>query len=249
MSDLWYVGINGQQQGPFGTQQMIEQIRAGTIAQTSYVYGQQLSGWTPISQVQQFAQAYGAQAAAPPPPPMAPAPLAVDKIDFTIGGADMQFVEIVLDPNETVIADAATMFYMDAAIRMEASGTLSAFVNGGTTRQRVAFGPGKAGKIIPIDLRQHGNAIACRKETYLAAAKGITLTPHPSNPVLHKLEGQGLAFLQVAGMGVSRDLAAGEVLRLDQGSLVAVDQRVKVEGQPMVTLTGPGKIWIQSSRH
>jgi hypothetical protein len=121
MSDgaIWYIGINGQQQGPLGTQQIIDMIRTGQITQAAYVYGQAQPQWTPIASVPAFAGAFHAATPPPPPPPAGPAPQVADQIDFEIFGNEMQFVEIVLDPGEAAIAEAGAFFYMDPGIKME----------------------------------------------------------------------------------------------------------------------------------
>lgn len=249
MNDLWYVGLNGQQQGPLSTQQLTEQIRTGVVGMTAYVYGQQLPAWTPISQVPQFAQVFAASATPPPaPPPAQAAPVTADQIDFTISGAEMQFVEIVLDPKEAAIAMPGVVFYMEAGIRVEPSSTISTYPNVGTERQRVAFSPIKPGKVIPIDLRQYSNALLVRTGSFLCAAKGISL----GAPADHyqKMVGQGLAFLHASGTIVIRELAASETLHVDASCVVALEQRVThVEQAGVTALTGPGKIWLQSLRH
>src|SRR6188768_3269741 len=103
---IWYIGINGQQQGPLGTKQIIDLIRTGQVTQTAYVYGQSLPHWTPIATVPTFTPAFATAAPPPPPPPAGPAPQVADQIDFEIFGNEMQFVEIVLDPGEAAIAEA-----------------------------------------------------------------------------------------------------------------------------------------------
>src|SRR5687768_8435398 len=115
---IWYIGINGQQQGPLGTQQVIDMIRLGQVTQTAYVYGQTQPQWTPIASVPTFAGAFHAAPPPPPPPPAGPAMVA-DQIDFEIFGNEMQFVEVVLDPGEAAIAEAGAFFYMDPGIKME----------------------------------------------------------------------------------------------------------------------------------
>jgi hypothetical protein len=79
---LWYIGINGQQQGPLGTQQVFELIRSGQVTPAAYVYGQQSPQWTPILQVPAFAGAFHTATPPPPPPPPGPAPAVADQIDF-----------------------------------------------------------------------------------------------------------------------------------------------------------------------
>ncbi|MDP2138823.1 MAG: AIM24 family protein, partial [Candidatus Didemnitutus sp.] len=40
-------------------------------------------------------------------------------VDYRIGGDDMQFVEISLDPNEAVVAEAGAMMFMDDGIELQ----------------------------------------------------------------------------------------------------------------------------------
>jgi uncharacterized protein (TIGR00266 family) len=298
---LWYIGINGQQQGPLGTQQVFELIRSGQVTQAAYVYGQQSPKWTPILQVPTFAGAFHAATPPPPPPPPGPAPVVADQIDFEVFGEEMQFVEITLDHGEAAVAEAGSFFYMDPGIKMETifgdgsqqaqqqgfmgklmSGAkrvltgeslfMTVFGNAAQQRQKVSFAAPYPGKIIPIDLRQHGGTLLCQKDAFLCAAKGIAVGIAWNKKVgaglfggegfiLQKLEGQGLAFIHAGGTIVARDLAAGETLRLDTGCLVAFEPRVSYdiqwvggfktalfggEGLFFATLTGPGRVWLQS---
>ncbi len=301
MSDVWYLGIGGQQQGPLGTQQVLDMIRAGAVTATAYVYGAGAPNWTPITQVPAFAPAMHTSRPPPPPPPVGMAPVAADQIDFEIFGAEMQFVEITLDPGEAAIAEAGSFFYMDPGIRMETifgDGSAQAqgqgfmgkllggakrvltgeslfttvFGNGAAQRQKVSFAAPYPGKIIPVDLRQHQGTLLCQKDAFLCAAKGISISIAWNKKlgaglfggegfILQKLEGQGLAFVHAGGTVVSRDLAPGETLRLDTGCLVAFEPRVTYdiqwvggfksalfggEGLFFATLTGPGRVWLQS---
>ncbi len=298
---LWYIGINGQQQGPLGTQQVIDLIRSGQLNQTAYVYGQNQPQWTPIAQVPVFQAMFHHAPPPPPPPPQGPAPVVADQIDFEVIGEEMQFVEIVLDPGEAAIAEAGAFFYMDPGIKMEtifgdgshqaqqqgffgklAAGAkrvltgeslfMTVFGNGARERQKVAFAAPYPGKIIPIDLRQHGGTLLCQKDAFLCAAKGIAVGIAWNKKVgaglfggegfiLQKLEGQGLAFIHAGGTIVARELKAGETLRLDTGCLVALEPQVTYdiqwvggfksalfggEGLFFATLTGPGRVWLQS---
>jgi uncharacterized protein (TIGR00266 family) len=300
MSEVWYVGINGQQQGPLGSQQVVDGIRAGHIPVTAYVYGAGLSTWTPVSQVPAFASLFGA-APPPPPPPAGPAPSAVHEIDHQIFGEEMQFVEVILDPGEAAIAEAGSFFYMDPGIAMQTilgdgspasqqegfmgkllggakrvltgeSLFMTVYGNGAQTRQKVAFAAPYPGKIIELDLRMYGGQILCQKDAFLCAAKGISVGIAWNKKIgaglfggegfiLQKLEGQGKAFVHAGGTVVAKELAAGETLRLDTGCLVAFEPRVNYdiqwvggfksalfggEGLFFATLTGPGKVWIQS---
>jgi uncharacterized protein (TIGR00266 family) len=149
---------------------------------------------------------------------------------------------------------------------------MTMFGNGASTRQRVAFASPYPGRIIPVDLKQHDGTMICQKDAFLCAAKGVSLGIAFQRRlgaglfggegfILQKLEGDGLAFVHAGGHVVARDLAAGETMRLDTGCLVAFESRINYdvqfvkgiktalfggEGLFFATLTGPGRVFIQS---
>ncbi len=149
---------------------------------------------------------------------------------------------------------------------------MTVFSNTGVGRKSVAFASPYPGKIIPMDLKLHGRTMLCQKDAFLCAAKGVAVGIAFQRKlgaglfggegfILQKLEGDGLAFIHAGGTIVERDLAAGETLRLDTGCLVAFEPRVNYdiqfvggiktamfggEGIVFATLTGPGKVWLQS---
>lgn len=121
------------------------------------------------------------------------------KVDYELFGDDMQVVEIELDPNETVIAEAGAMNYMEDGIAFESkmgdgskpdegvfgkllnvgkrvltgeSIFLTHFTNRGTRKKRVAFAAPYPGKIIPMDLSKFGGELMCQKDAFLCAALG-----------------------------------------------------------------------------
>ncbi len=117
---VWYVGINGQQQGPMPTAHVLSGIDEGSITEGCYVFAQGMAAWTPISTVSPFTEYFrrGTAAMAPPPPPSGQA-MTADEIDFKIVGEEMQFVEVTLDPGEATVSEAGALFYMDSAIEMK----------------------------------------------------------------------------------------------------------------------------------
>lgn len=149
---------------------------------------------------------------------------------------------------------------------------MTAFGNQGHQRQKVAFAAPYPGTIVPVDLKEHGNTILCQKDAFLCAAKGVAVGIAFQRKImagffggegfiLQKLDGDGLAFLHAGGVVVKKTLAPGETMRLDTGCLVAFEQQVDYDIQPMrniktalfggegivfATLTGPGNVWIQS---
>lgn len=128
--------------------------------------------------------------------------MAMDVIDYQIFGDDMQFVEIELDPRESVVGEAGSMFYMEDQIQMETifgdgsasnSGLLGSLLgagkrlitgesmfttvysNQGNGKRKVAFGAPYPGRIIPVHLDQIGGTLLCQKDAFLCAAKGVSL--------------------------------------------------------------------------
>ena len=126
------------------------------------------------------------------------------EIDFKLHGDDMQFVEVELDPSETVIAEAGALMMMEDGIAMETifgdgskssggSGLMgklmgagkriitgeslfmTAFTNNGTGKRHVSFAAPYPGKIIPMDLSMLNGKIICQKDSFLAAAKGVSI--------------------------------------------------------------------------
>ncbi|QPA30473.1 TIGR00266 family protein [Thermaerobacillus caldiproteolyticus] len=221
------------------------------------------------------------------------------EIDYKLYGDDMQFVEIELDPNESVIAEAGGMMMMEDGIEMETvfgdgssfgkgflnklvgagrrlltgeSLFMTVFTNAGTGKRRVSFAAPYPGKIIPMDLSQLGGKVICQKDSFLCAAKGVSIGIDFQRKlgtgffggegfIMQKLEGDGLAFLHAGGTIYERHLQPGEKLRIDTGCLVAMTKEVDYdieyvgkiktaffggEGLFFATLTGPGTVWVQS---
>jgi uncharacterized protein (TIGR00266 family) len=149
---------------------------------------------------------------------------------------------------------------------------MTVFGNQSNARRKVAFASPYPGRIIAMDLRALGGTILCQKDAFLCAAKGISVgIAFQKNLgtglfggegfILQKLQGDGIAFVHAGGMIVERQLAPGEVLRLDTGCLVAFEPQVQYdiqmvkgiktaifggEGLFFAALTGPGRVWIQS---
>jgi len=139
-------------------------------------------------------------------------------------------------------------------------------------KKKVAFGAPYPGKIVPVHLADIGGVLIAQKDAFLCAAKGIRLGIAFQKRfgaglfggegfIMEKLEGDGWAFIHACGTLYERDLAVGEVLRIDTGCVVAylpsVDFNIEYvgkiksalfggEGLFFATLRGPGRIWLQS---
>ena len=140
-----------------------------------------------------------------------------------------------------------------------------------TGNGHIAFAPRFPGTIIAIEL-QAGQSLICRKETFLVAQKSVTLELAwqkrlgsgffgGNGFLLQKLTGPGIVWLDLSGELIERELAPEERLLVHAGHVgifepsVGFDiQMVKGfknlifggEGLFLATLTGPGRIWLQS---
>ena len=236
----WYVAVNGQQEGPISAEEVAGRVRAGRLDRNAHVFGPGMKAWAPIGSVAEFSAAFGASPVAPPPPPSGIAGKGrMHEIDFEVFGEEMQYVEITLDPQEACVAEAGAFFYMDPAIQMETifgdgsqqsessdffgkllsagkrvltgeSLFMTVFSNQGSTRQKVAFAAPYPGKIVALDLAQHGGQMLCQKDAFLCAAKGVSLGIAFQKKlgaglfggegfILQKLDGDGLAFVHAGG--------------------------------------------------
>jgi len=223
------------------------------------------------------------------------------EVDYQIHGDDMQFVEVELDPEEAAVAEAGGMMYMDDGIQMEtifgdgsqkSSGGgfvgallgagkrlitgeslfMTVFINKGSGKKKVAFGAPYPGKIIAVALSDVGGELIAQKDSFLAAAKGVSIGIAFQKKfgvglfggegfIMQRLQGDGLCFVHAGGTLLERTLAAGEKIRVDTGCIVAFQPSVGYdiqmvggvksalfggEGLFFATLQGPGRIWLQS---
>jgi uncharacterized protein (TIGR00266 family) len=225
--------------------------------------------------------------------------MAMDVVDYEIKGSEMQFVEVELDPGEAAVGEAGSMMYMDAGIGMDTvfgdgSGRQGGFfdkllgagkrlvtgeslfttvyTNNARSKQRVAFAAPFPGKILPMDLHRMGGTLICQKDSFLCAARGVSLGIALQQKlgvgffggegfIMQKLEGDGLAFVHAGGTVMKRELALGETVFVDTGCVVAYTPSVQFEiqyvgkiktalfggeGLFFAKMTGPGPIWLQS---
>lgn len=297
----WYMAIGGHQVGPVTEDEIVANIRNGSIDGSTLVFTAGMTNWTPLREVPQLAafvqpSGGGAAATAIPRPPGRQA----HDIDFVIRGTEMQFVEIELDPGEAAVAEAGAFMYMTHGIEMETifgdgsanqqGGVLGAlmgagkrlltgeslfmtvFMNKAHGKQQVAFAAPYAGKILPMDLSSLGGELICQKDAFLCAARGVSVGIAFQKKIgvglfggegfiMQRLKGDGLCFVHAGGTVHPVELGPGQTLRVDTGCLVALQPSVSYdvqfvgkvktalfggEGIFFATLTGPGKVWLQS---
>lgn len=225
--------------------------------------------------------------------------MAMDVIDFEIFGSEMQYIEVELDPGEAAVGEAGAMMYMQDGIQMDTVfgdgsqqqggffGKLlgagkrlvtgeglftTVYHNEGSGKRRVAFAAPYPGKIVPVRLSEVGGTLICQKDSFLCAAKGVSLGIAFQRKmgvglfggegfIMQRLEGDGMAFVHAGGTLLERTLRPGETLRVDTGCVVAFQPTVDFdieyvgklksalfggEGLFFATLQGPGRIWLQS---
>ncbi len=219
------------------------------------------------------------------------------EIDFKLYGEEMQCGEVEHDPQEAVIAEPGSFMMMTDGIQMETlfgdgnqSGFMSklftagkrlltgenlfmtVYTNYSSQKRQVSFAAPYSGKIIPLDLSKLGEKIICQKDSFLCAAKGVSVGIEFQKKlgtglfggegfIMQKLEGDGMAFVHSGGHVIERDLQPGELLKVDTGCIVAFTNSVAYDiqfvggvkntlfgGEGMVyeTLHGAGKVWIQT---
>src|SRR5882724_10854394 len=186
------------------------------------------------------------------------------EIDYKVFGNEMQFVEVELDPNEATVAEAGGMMYMDDGIEMETifgdgsqqqGGFLGAlmgagkrvltgeslfmtvFLNRSSHKRKVAFGAPYPGKIVAVHLANIGGELIAQKDSFLAAAKGVSIGIAFQRKlgvglfggegfIMERLQGDGWAFVHAGGTLMQKDLKPGESLRIDTGCIVAFQPTV-----------------------
>lgn len=221
------------------------------------------------------------------------------EIDYKIIGEDIQVVEIELDPNETVVAEAGSMLFMEDGIQFETkmgdgsqanqsvlgkmfqagsrvlmgeSLFMTHFTNRGNGKRKVAFAAPYPGTIRAVDLATiNQNTLIVQKDAFLCAALGTSISIHFNKRfgaglfggegfILERIQGDGMAFIHSGGVLIERQLN-NETLRIDTGCVVAYEPQLHFdiqtsgglksmvfggEGMFLATLSGTGKVWIQS---
>jgi len=168
--------------------------------------------------------------------------MAMDVVDYEIKGAEMQFVEVELDPGEAAIGEAGSMMFMDAGIHMDTvfgdgsanqgggffgkllgagkrlitgeSLFTTVYTNNGHGKQRVAFAAPYPGKILPMDLRQLGGMLICQKDSFLCAARGVALgVAFQRKLSVGFFGGEGFIMQRLEGDGLAFVHAGGSIAK------------------------------------
>lgn len=173
-------------------------------------------------------------------------------VDYKIIGDDIQLVEVELDPNESVIAEAGTMMYMEQEIDFQTkmgdgsnpneglfdklfkgagrliSGEslfLTHFTNRGFNKSHVAFAAPYPGTIVPIDLSQFNGQITVQRDAFLCAAMGTKVSIVFNRKLgAGFFSGEGFILQRIEGDGRAFIHAGGTVVeKVLNGETLRVD--------------------------
>ncbi len=207
---------------------------------------------------------------------------------YRIIGDTMPAVEVVFDaPGESMYTQSGGMAWMSDGISMDSNmrgglgksigrmfsgeSLFMATYKAERPGAMVAFASTVAGEVLPIDVGQNGGMI-CQKGAFLCAQETVNLNVTFTKKfsaglfggegfILQDISGTGMVFLEIDGNKVVKDLAPGEVLKVDTGNVVAFERSVAYEietvkglkniflggeGLFLTKLTGPGRVILQT---
>ncbi|KAJ9706966.1 hypothetical protein PVL29_002099 [Vitis rotundifolia] len=176
---------------------------------------------------------------------------------FQILGGEAQIVQIMLKPQEKIIAKPGSMCYMSGSIQMEnvyipenevgmwqwlfgKAVTSIVLLNQGSSNGFVGIAAPSLARILPIDLAMFGGEILCQPDAFLCSLNDVkvnnTTDQRARNIVVgaegflrQKLTGQGLAFIVAGGSVVQKNLEVGEELSVDVSCIAALSATVNVQ--------------------
>lgn len=209
-------------------------------------------------------------------------------MDYKIIGQTVPVVEVTLNKGESMYTQSGGMAYQTDGIEMKtnARGGImksigrafageSMFMANYTAQKdgaTVAFATTIPGNVVPFDLSKYPNGLTFQKGSFLCAESNVetsvTFSKRFSSGlfggegfILQKAIGNGTLFLEVDGDPIVKELAAGEILKVDTGNVVAFSPSISYEietvkglgniflggeGLFLTKLVGPGKVILQS---
>lgn len=254
----WFYAKNGETRGPVSRDELIR-LLPSVDGPNTLVWGPGAPQWVQARHIAAL------RTETAPALPAAGGARRADEIDYDIYGDDMQFVEITLDPDEVVVAEAGAMMYMTDGIQMQTvfgdpnkqgqkffnklfeagkrmvtgeSLFLTTFGAVSRQRERVAFAAPYPGKIIPMDLADLGGEIICQKDSFLCAARGVQIGIAFQKKVLAGLfGGEGFILQRLTGDGLAFVHAGGTIHRVElaAGQTLRLDTGCLVAFEPAVT--------------
>ena len=251
----WHYAISATQRESAPETELPNLVTGGLLGPNTLVWSEGMASWEPAAKAlpQYFASA--PPVGGPPPLPVGgkvPPSKRSHEIDFEIHGDDLQMVEVELDPNETVIAEAGGMCFMEEGIEFETkmgdgsapsrgffgalknigkrvltgeSIFMTHFTNRGGQKRKVAFAAPYPGKVVPLDLAKLGGEIICEKDSFLCAALGTSIGIAFNRKLGAGLfGGEGFILQRLQGDGLAFVHAGGTIIRRDlKGETLRVD--------------------------
>lgn len=209
-------------------------------------------------------------------------------MQYRIIGETMPAVEVQFDaPGESMFTQSGGMAWMTDGIEMSTNtkgglmkglgrmfageSLFMATYRASRAGAQIAFASTVAGRILPVDVGARGGLI-CQKGAFLCGQDSVqlnvTFTKKLSSGlfggegfILQDISGSGMVFLEIDGDMVEKNLAPGEILKVDTGNVVAFERSVEYgietvkglgniffggEGLFLTTLKGPGKVYLQT---
>jgi uncharacterized protein (TIGR00266 family) len=232
----WYYAQGSNSVGPMSLEELVRRLPTAAGVNTP-IYGPGLDAWTEARHVPAVVSAQ--QGAGAPPPPRSGR--RAHEIDYEIFGEEMQYVEITLDPDETVVAEAGAMMYMTPGVQMETvfgdpsasekqgfwgkvasagkraltgeSLFMTTFTAAGAGREKVAFAAPYPGKVLPVDLARFSGELVCQKDSFLCAAKGVQIGIAFQKRIgVGLFGGEGFIMQRLSGDGVALIHAGGTLM-------------------------------------
>lgn len=202
-------------------------------------------------------------------------------------GDFLPVLNCTLEKGEQIYTEAGGMSWMTEGIKMETNtngGVMkglgralsgeSLFMNTYTAEKdnvKISFASSFPGEILEFDL-SNGESIICQKKAFMCAERSVDMKMHFRKKlgagffggegfIMQKLTGPGKAFLELDGNIIKKELADGEILKVDNGYVAAMTEKVELdivsvkgvknilfggEGLFLTTLKGPGTVWLQS---
>ena len=204
-----------------------------------------------------------------------------------ITGGMLPVVSWKLNAGESLISENGGMSWMTAGMKMETStngGIMkglgrafageSLFMNKYTAEadnQEIAFSSSFPGQVLQFDLAA-GQSIIAQKRAFLCSESSVDMAITFNKKIgaglfggegfiMQRITGPGRVFLEIDGSAIVKDLADGEILKVDNGYVAAMTEGVQMdittvpglknilfggEGLFLTTLKGPGRVWLQS---
>jgi uncharacterized protein (TIGR00266 family) len=293
----WFFSYSGDQIGPMS---QMDAIKQAVERPEGFCWRQGFAEWMPIHQIDELMAPHRQDINVPPTPMAAQSADEVDfklygedmqyvEIELDPGESAVAEAGAMMYKDsciqlETVFGDGSRNGQLAGSFMDKLVGAGKRLITGESLFMTVFTHTGKKGKahvafaapfpgtIIPMTLSNFDGQIICQKDSFLCAARGVSIGIHFQKKILtglfggegfimQKLEGDGKVFMHAGGTIMQRELAAGEQIQVDTGCLVALTHSVQYdvqqvgniksmlfggEGVFFANLRGPGKIWLQS---